>query len=142
MGGLSHPGNKFGTPFLETLTKYSPQFDFRSALTGTEIELRDSSDERKRLFGTFHLNARKWLLVTLQKIPDDMRMVLQSYLSEMDESSQFSQHAPGRQLALEIGKTMATNDSKSGIPIESLIQHQCVMSVVSMLTCRRNSSPI
>jgi len=42
-----------------------------------------------------------------------MRMVLQSYLAEIDESSEFSQHAPGRQLALEIGRSMAANDSRS-----------------------------
>jgi hypothetical protein len=85
-------------------------------LTGAEIELRDSSDERRRLLDAFNLNARKWLLVALQKSPDDMRMVLQSYLVEMEESSQFSQHAPGRQLALEIGKSMPGNDSKSSMP--------------------------
>src|SRR5579859_7860863 len=94
---------------------YSPKFEFRSALTGTVIELRDSSDERRRLLETYHLNARKWLLVALQKSPDDMRMVLQSYLAEMDESGQFAQNAPGRQLALEIGKSMPGNDSKAGI---------------------------
>jgi hypothetical protein len=84
-------------------------------LTGTEIVLKDSSDERRRLLDSYNHNARKWLLVALQKSPDDMRMVLQSYLSEMDESSPFSQNAPGRQLALEIGRSTPANDSKSGM---------------------------
>ena len=113
MGGLSHPGNGSGTAIPMVLTKYSPKFKFQSSLMGTEIELPDSSDERKRLLETFHLNARKWLLVALQKSPDDMRMVLQSYLTEIDESSPFAQHAPGRQLAVEIGKSLPANDSKA-----------------------------
>ena len=85
-------------------------------MTGTEIELFDSSDERQRLLNAYTVNARKWLLVALQKSPDDMRMVLQAYLAEMDESSQFSIHAPGRQFALEIGRSMPANDSRSGLP--------------------------
>ena len=84
-------------------------------LTGAEIELCDSSDERQRLLDSYNHNARKWLLVALQKSPDDMRMVLQAYLAELDESSQFSIHAPGRQLALEIGRSMPANDSRSGL---------------------------
>jgi len=80
-----------------------------------EIELRDSIDERRRLLDSYNHNARKWLLVALQKSPDDMRMVLQSYLAEFDESGHFSQNAPGRQLALEIGRSMPPNDSRAGI---------------------------
>jgi PI4-kinase N-terminal region len=48
-----------------------------------------------------------------------MRMVLQSYLAEMDESSLFSQNAPGRALALEIGRSMPANDSKS-VPLRNV----------------------
>ena len=84
-------------------------------MTGVEIELRDSSEQRRRLLDSYHHSARKWLLVVLQKSPDDIRMVLQSYLAEMEESSQFLQNAPGRQLALEIGRTMPAHDSQSGI---------------------------
>jgi phosphatidylinositol 4-kinase A len=112
-GCLSQETDLVGT-LITSLTQYSPKFEFRSSLTGTQIELRDSSQTRERLLDSFHLSARKWLLVALQKSPDDMRMVLQSYLAELDESAQFSQHAPGRQLALEIGRSMPSNDSKSG----------------------------
>ena len=49
-----------------------------------------------------------------------MRMVLQSYLYELDESAQFPQHAPGRQLALEIGRSIPANDSKFGPPYSVL----------------------
>lgn len=79
------------------------------------LELRDSSDDRRRLLDSYHHNARKWLLIALQKSPDDMRMVLQSYLSEMENSGQFFVNAPGRQLALEIGRSIPANDSKAGI---------------------------
>ena len=83
--------------------------------------MRDSSEERRRLLDSYNHNARKWLLVALQQSPDDIRMVLQSYLAEMDESSQFAQNAPGRQLALEIGRSMPANDSRSGSSLKSLI---------------------
>lgn len=71
-------------------------------------------DERRRLLNSYNHSARKWLLIALQKSPDDMRMVLQSYLAEFDESGHFSQNAPGRQLALEIGRSMPANDSRAG----------------------------
>ena len=55
-----------------------------------------------------------------------MRMVLQAYLAEIDESSQFAQHAPGRQLAMEIGRSMPASDSKFGISHHSLANSSAV----------------
>jgi phosphatidylinositol 4-kinase A len=98
------------------LTQYCPKFEFRSPLTGTEIELRDSSEDRKRLLETYHLHARKWLIFALQISPDDTRMVLQAYLAEPDDSRISSQNAPGRQLALEIGRSPPATDSKASRP--------------------------
>jgi hypothetical protein len=61
-----------------------------------------------------------------------MRMVLQAYLAEMDESSQFAQNAPGRQLAIEIGRTMPANDSKSGTT------HHNFANSSTVTECRRS----
>ncbi|KAK9470089.1 uncharacterized protein V1510DRAFT_303069 [Dipodascopsis tothii] len=96
----------------EDLDQYAPRSIFVSARAKIRLELSDSYAHRRETLKCLHENAKTWVQMAIDKIPLDVKGLLQSYLAEMDDVREFDHIVLGRSFAMEMGGRVPFSDSK------------------------------
>ncbi|ODV96209.1 hypothetical protein PACTADRAFT_85014 [Pachysolen tannophilus NRRL Y-2460] len=97
--------------------EYEPRFTFRLKNSDTTITVSDSLKWRKKTFQKFYEKARKWVRLSLLRCNQDMKSLLQSYISTVDKFKRVSQVELGISFALEMAGTILPSDKElSNIP--------------------------
>lgn len=84
---------------------YSPRTSFKGALTGVVIEFADNCEARKRCLKDFESNSKIWVRILGQKLREDLRSKIYTYLSHTDSAVGL-----GRRFALSLLTVEAKND--------------------------------
>jgi phosphatidylinositol 4-kinase A len=94
------------------------EYEWKSTFTSTRgkvtIELSDDYAARKRTLHTLHMEARKWVTGVLGIAPLDVKGLLQTYLSEYDDTGAYGHVSLGRSFAMEMGSVIPTFDRRLG----------------------------
>ncbi|ERF71300.1 hypothetical protein EPUS_03454 [Endocarpon pusillum Z07020] len=92
------------------------EYEFKSTFTSTRgkitLELSDDYAFRKRTLNTFYADAKKWVIGVLASAPLDVKGLLQTYLSEYDDTGAYGHVSLGRSFALEIGSIIPPLDQR------------------------------
>lgn len=102
--------------------EYCPIFEFRSDLTGIQIELPDSYEYRQALYSKFLESVRKWLLTIKTLSPLDTDHYLQSYLFETERTGNDTNSHVGRSLAMEYCKMPMDQSELSEVKMNTNIR--------------------
>ncbi|KAJ9606470.1 phosphatidylinositol-4- kinase [Cladophialophora chaetospira] len=90
------------------------EYEWRSSLTSTRgkitIELSDDYAFRRRTLQNLHSDARKWVTMVMGVAPLDVKGLLQTYLSEFDDTGAYGHVSLGRSFALEMGSMIPSMD--------------------------------
>lgn len=90
------------------------EYEWRSILTSTRgkitIELSDDYAFRQRTLHNLQTDARKWVTMVLGVAPLDVKGLLQTYLSEFDDTGAYGHVSLGRSFALEMGSMIPPTD--------------------------------
>jgi phosphatidylinositol 4-kinase A len=92
------------------------EYGFKSTFTSTRrkitLELSDDYTFRKRTLNTLYTEARKWVIAVLAVAPLDVKGLLQTYLSEYDDTGAYGHVSLGRSFALEMGSLIPPSDQR------------------------------
>lgn len=92
------------------------EYEWRPFLTSTRgkvtIELSDDYAFRKRTLNTLYNDARKWVTMVMGVAPLDVKGLLQTYLSEFDDTGAYGHVSLGRSFALEVGSMIPPMDQR------------------------------
>jgi phosphatidylinositol 4-kinase A len=94
------------------LDEYGFKSEFTSARGKIKLELSDDYAFRKRTLNTFHAEAKKWVTAALSVAPLDVKGLLQTYLSEYDDTGAYGHVSLGRSFALEMGSLVPPLDQR------------------------------
>lgn len=90
------------------------EYEWRPTLTSTRgkvtIELSDDYAFRKRTLNNLYNDARRWLMTVMNVAPLDIKGLLQTYLSEFDDTGSYGHVSLGRSFALEMGSMIPSMD--------------------------------
>ena len=94
------------------------EYEWKSAFTSARgkitIQLSDDYAFRKRTLNKLYANARKWVIDVMGIAPLDVKGLLQTYLSEFDDTGAYGHVALGRSFALEMGTLIPPLDERLG----------------------------
>jgi phosphatidylinositol 4-kinase len=94
------------------------EYEWKSTFTSVRgkvfIELSDDYAARKRTLHTMHTQARKWVGGVLGIAPLDVKGLLQTYLSEYDDTGAYGHVSLGRSFAMEMGSMIPPFDQRLG----------------------------
>ena len=96
----------------EDLDEYGWQSKFTSARGKITVELSDSYAVRRHTLSAFHSQAQKWILSVIAVAPLDIKGLLQTYLSEYDDTGAYGHVSLGRSFALEMGSQIPSSDQR------------------------------
>lgn len=96
------------------IDEYEWRSTFTSARGKVTIELSDDYASRKRTLHTLHMEARKWVTGVLGIAPLDVKGLLQTYLSEYDDTGAYGHVSLGRSFAMEMGSIIPPFDQRLG----------------------------
>ncbi|EXJ96374.1 phosphatidylinositol 4-kinase [Capronia coronata CBS 617.96] len=92
------------------------EYEWRPMLTSTRgkvtIELSDDYAFRKRTLNSLHSDARKWVMTLMNVAPLDVKGLLQTYLSQFDDTGSYGHASLGRSFALEMGSVIPSLDHR------------------------------
>ena len=101
------------TSCLESeLDDYSWKSTHYSAKGNVSVDLSDDFQMRRRTLDAFYQRARKWVMTCISVAAMDIKALIQTYLSEHDDSGAFGHIALGRSFALEMGTAIPPSDYK------------------------------
>ena len=90
------------------------EYEWRPTLTSTRgkitIELSDDYTFRKHTLHNLHSDARKWVTMVMGVAPLDAKGLLQTYLSEFDDTGAYGHVSLGRSFAVEMGSMIPQAD--------------------------------
>jgi phosphatidylinositol 4-kinase A len=90
------------------------EYEWRSTLTSARgkitIELSDDYSFRRRTLNNLHNDARRWVTMVMGVAPLDVKGLLQTYLSEFDDTGAYGHVSLGRSFALEMGSMVPQTD--------------------------------
>jgi phosphatidylinositol 4-kinase A len=90
------------------------EYEWRPTLTSTRgkitVELSDDYAFRKRTLHTLQSDARRWVTMVMDVAPLDVKGLLQTYLSEFDDTGAYGHVSLGRSFALEMGSMIPPMD--------------------------------
>ncbi|KAI1810540.1 phosphatidylinositol 3 [Poronia punctata] len=96
---------------LEAQTEvYNPQSIFTSKLGCVTVELSDDYVFRKTTLNNLYKKAKSWVSLAINLAPADVKGLLQTYLSEFDDSSAYGHMSLGRSFAVEMGSAVPATD--------------------------------
>ena len=105
------------------------EYEFKSTFTSARgkitLELSDDYAFRKRTLDVFYAEAKKWVMTILALAPLDVKGLLQTYLSEYDDTGAYGHVALGRSFALEMGSLVPPLDQRL-TAIERQAEHMTV----------------
>jgi phosphatidylinositol 4-kinase len=96
------------------IEEYEWKSTFTSARGKITIELSDDYAFRKRTLNRLYANARKWVTDVMGIAPLDVKGLLQTYLSEFDDTGAYGHIALGRSFALDMGVMIPPLDQRLG----------------------------
>ncbi|KAK2628177.1 hypothetical protein QTJ16_002823 [Diplocarpon rosae] len=103
------------TSCLEAETdEYEWKSSFKSARGKVIIELSDDFDLRRRTLNSFYKRARSWVSSAINIAPQDVKGLLQTYLSEYDDEGAYGHISLGRSFATEAGSLIPGSDRRLG----------------------------
>lgn len=91
---------------------YGPRSVFTSQLGHVTVRLSDDYNFRTDTLKSLHGIARKWMKFAINLAPLDVKGLLQTYLSELDDEGTYGHISLGRSFALEFGSTIPETDSR------------------------------
>ncbi|KAK5460850.1 Phosphatidylinositol 4-kinase stt4 [Exophiala xenobiotica] len=95
------------------------EYEWRPFLTSTRgkitIELSDDYAFRKRTLNTLYDDAKKWVATVMAVAPLDVKGLLQTYLSEFDDTGAYGHVTLGRSFALEVGSMIPPLDHRLNV---------------------------
>ncbi|ODV85787.1 hypothetical protein CANARDRAFT_7157 [[Candida] arabinofermentans NRRL YB-2248] len=83
--------------------QYDPKIEFRSKITDVVLHLSDSYKWRHSTLDRFTASARKWVLQCLMRSNQDMKSLIQTYMSKVEVGSSTHSVNYGVSFALEMG---------------------------------------
>ncbi len=98
----------------EDLDEYEWRSEFTSARGKITIELSDNYGFRKQTLNSLYISARRWVTTVMAIAPLDVKGLLQTYLSEYDDTGAYGHVSLGRSFALEIGALIPPMDQRLG----------------------------
>jgi phosphatidylinositol 4-kinase A len=96
------------------IDEYEWRSTFSSSRGKITIELSDNYAFRKRTLNSFYADAKKWVTAMLNVAPLDVKGLLQTYLSEYDDTGAYGHISLGRSFALEMGSLIPPHDQRLG----------------------------
>jgi phosphatidylinositol 4-kinase A len=96
------------------IEEYEWKSTFTSARGKITIELSDDYAFRKRTLNKLYANAKKWVTDVMGIAPLDVKGLLQTYLSEFDDTGAYGHIALGRSFALDMGTMIPPLDPRLG----------------------------
>jgi phosphatidylinositol 4-kinase A len=94
------------------LDEYEFRSTFASARGKITLELSDDYAFRKQTLNTFYIEAKKWVTAVLAIAPLDVKGLLQTYLSEYDDTGSYGHVSLGRSFALGMGSLIPPFDQR------------------------------
>lgn len=92
------------------------EYDWKSSFTSRRgkitVELSDDYPFRKSTLNQLYSDARRWVDIALAIAPLDIKGLLQTYLSEFDDTGAYGHIALGRSFALEMGSAIPPMDQR------------------------------
>jgi len=92
------------------------EYEWRSTLSSARgkvtVELSDDYAFRRQTLHTFYADARRWLTTVISVAPLDVKGLLQTYLSEFDDTGAYGHVSLGRSFALEMGSLIPSTDQR------------------------------
>lgn len=103
------------TSCLEAETdEYEWKSSFTSSRGQVTIELSDDFDLRRRTLDNLYRKARGWVTTVVNIAPQDVKGLLQTYLSEYDDEGAYGHVSLGRSFANEMGALIPGSDQRLG----------------------------
>ena len=96
----------------EDLDEYEWRSEFKSARGKITIELSDDYGFRKQTLNNLYTYARRWVTTVIAIAPLDVKGLLQTYLSEYDDTGAYGHVSLGRSFALEMGALIPPMDQR------------------------------
>ncbi|KAK5936701.1 phosphatidylinositol-4- kinase [Knufia obscura] len=94
------------------IDEYEWKSTFSSARGKVTVDLSDDFAFRKRTLDAMHTAARRWMTGVTAIAPLDVKGLLQTYLSEYDDTGAYGHVSLGRSFALEIGSMIPSMDQR------------------------------
>ncbi|SPO04224.1 related to phosphatidylinositol-4-kinase [Cephalotrichum gorgonifer] len=91
---------------------YEPQSVFTSSLGKVTVELSDDYEFRRQTLGNLSRKAKIWVTAAINLAPQDVKGLLQTYLSEYYDEGAYGHTSFGRSFALELGSIIPTTDNR------------------------------
>lgn len=92
------------------------EYEWRPTLTSTRgkitIELSDDFAFRKLTLNNLYNDAKRWVTTVMGVAPLDVKGLLQTYLSEFDDTGAYGHVSLGRSFALEVGSMIPPMDQR------------------------------
>lgn len=102
--------------WLSCLESEIDEYEWKSTFTSQRgkvtIELSDDYAFRKRTLDALHSAARRWMSSVIAVAPLDVKGLLQTYLSEYDDTGAYGHISLGRSFALEMGSQIPAMDQR------------------------------
>jgi phosphatidylinositol 4-kinase A len=98
----------------EDLDEYEWRSEFTSARGKITIELSDDYGFRRETLNNLYQHARRWVASVIAISPLDVKGLLQTYLSEYDDTGTYGHVSLGRSFALEMGSLIPPMDQRLG----------------------------
>ena len=98
----------------EDLDEYEWRPEFTSARGKITIELSDDYGFRKQTLNILYTWARRWVTTVIAIAPLDVKGLMQTYLSEYDDTGAYGHVSLGRSFALEMGSLIPPMDQRLG----------------------------
>tara|TARA_R110002060_G_scaffold52569_8_gene63381 strand:+ start:72 stop:1178 length:1107 start_codon:yes stop_codon:yes gene_type:complete len=103
------------TSCLEAETdEYEWKSSFISTRGKVTIALSDDFDLRRRTLNNLYKKARGWVTTVINIAPQDVKGLLQTYLSEYDDEGAYGHVSLGRSFATEMGGVIPGSDQRLG----------------------------
>lgn len=96
------------------IDEYEWKSSFTSARGKITIDLSDDYSFRRRTLNKFYAASRKWVNDVMAIAPLDVKGLLQTYLSEYDDTGAYGHVSLGRSFALEMGSVIPPLDHRLG----------------------------
>lgn len=96
----------------EDTNLYDPQSIFTSRLGKVTVELSHDYDFRRQTLGILSRKAKTWVSAAINLAPQDVKGLLQTYLSEYYDEGAYGRTSFGRSFAVEMGGLIPTTDHR------------------------------
>lgn len=100
------------------LESETDEYEWTSTFTSTRgkitLQLSDSFAFRKYTLDAFYKQAKAWTAGVMSLAPLDIKGLLQTYLSEMNDDGAYGHVSLGRSFALEMGSLIPASDQRLG----------------------------